>query len=176
MRSWLLAALTLLLPLAAVCQSESITSFYNKYENLEEVTDLTLSGGLLKMISEYKGGDDQDPLQKVSHLRLLVMEERNAVQKNDLKALFSGIQKENFEQLVQVRDEQTLVDIYIQEKDKLISNALLVVNEPDNFVMISLEGAFSLSELENLNIDVEGAEYFKKYNKNKEKNKSKKKL
>ncbi len=176
MKNWLLAV-ALLLPLAGVCQSKSISAFYDKYENLEEVLNITLSGGVLKMITKHSDENgESDPIERVSELKVLVMEDGNVVKKSDLKALKSGIRHEKFEQLVQVRDEQTYVDIYIQEEGGIISNALLVVNEPDNFVMISLEGELSLKDLENIDIDVDGAEYFKKYNSKSKKSKRKKRL
>lgn len=169
MKNIIIAACLLLAPLMAFCQDSSptIQSFYNKYSQIEDVLDIKLSGGILKMVSSFSSDNNEkaDPIEKISYLRILVMDNGNLVKPGDLKKLMRDVKSDGFEDLIQVREKETRVDVMIKEKNSIISNALLVVNDVDNFVLISLEGTFSLEDLESLDLDVEGAEYFKKMKK-----------
>ena len=176
MKNMIIAACLLLAPLMSFSQQSNpaIQSFYDKYSEIDNVSDIELSGGLLKFISSYASDESgiKDPIEKVSYLRILVMNDGNIVKPADLSNLLRSVKADAFEDLMQIRDGKTKVDVLIKESKGVISNALLVVNDDEDFVLISLEGSLSLKDLESLNLDVEGAEYFKKMKQKKGKKKA----
>jgi len=149
-------------------QSKSIENFYNKYTNYDDVMDISLSGFVLKLATNYSDDEEADKmLRKITQIRVMIMDEGNLVEKSDLKSLIRDVKKDSFDELMQIRDKGNLVDFFIKEKDNKITNVLMLINSSDGFLMLSLEGLLDFSDLNNVNIDIEGVENFKKIPKNK---------
>ena len=152
----------------ANAQHPSVKAFYDKYMGLEKVTNISLQGWVLQMAAEFTDEEDGKALlEKITKLRVMVMEEGNLVSKNDYRSLTQSLEKDSFEKLMDVRDGDDNIDIYLQEKGGNISNVLLMVNSPDEFVMLSLEGNLKFEDLKKLDFDLDGAEHFKKIPKDK---------
>ena len=87
MRIIVVYVLLVLLPALLSGQSKYITQFYNNYKAQEEVTNLNLRGFVLSLASTF--ADDEDArkiLRKVSHLRLLMMEDESGQDEKILAA------------------------------------------------------------------------------------------
>ncbi|MFT5264956.1 MAG: hypothetical protein ACI8YQ_003706 [Polaribacter sp.] len=144
-------------------QSNSIESFYEQYAKNEKVTNVTIKGWLLDIASHITSDESsKEVLSKITQLRILLMEDGNPVTKNELSRLKKGIKKDHFEELLQIRDEGSHVDFYIREEGDHITNVLMLVNDNDEFVLLSLEGLLKLEDLKNIKIDTDGAEHFEK--------------
>lgn len=158
MRYFLLCAFTLSLAFTAAAQSNAINSFVEKYSNTDAVTTLNLSGNLLNMIIEENDEDgDKNFMSRLDALRIISIEDRSAVDANDISALRQGIQANNYEELIRVRDGKDLVHIYLLEnKDQVIEELIILVEEPEEFTLVSLSGAMRYEDLKNLDIDDAG--------------------
>lgn len=144
-------------------QSKNIESFYDQYAKDENVTNVTIKGWLLDIATQFTDdADSKEVLSKITKLRVLVMENGNPVTKKDFNKLKRDIQKDDFEELLQIRDEGSHVDFYIREEGDLITNVLMLVNDEDEFVLLSLEGLMKLEDLKHIKIESEGSEHFEK--------------
>ncbi|MDX1942999.1 MAG: DUF4252 domain-containing protein [Saprospiraceae bacterium] len=144
-------------------QTKAIANFYDKYKSMEHVTDLKLRGWVLKLASSFSDdAQEAQLLRKISQLRILTMENGNLVSPNEYKNLIKNIKQEAFEELFQVRDDGQTIEFLIREKGDTITDVLMLVSGDDGFIMLSLEGALKFSDLNDLNIEVEGSEHFKK--------------
>ncbi|MCB0586326.1 MAG: DUF4252 domain-containing protein [Phaeodactylibacter sp.] len=164
MRTFILSALLALGPLFAFAQPRPIARFYDKYKQFENVTDVKLQGWLLEIATSF-AEEDEDArklLDKITYLRVLVMDEGNLVSPGEYKSLLRDIRQSSFEELFKVKEGQEDISFFIREKGDTITDVLLLVNGEDDFVLLSLEGLFKFSDLHNLNIDVDGAEHFEK--------------
>jgi len=159
MKNLMLILITTIIPFLATAQQKNIEAFYEKYAELENVTNINMNGTFLKMTCD---SNDENIFNKITNLRVMVMEKTNQIDYRDLKTLRKDIRHKGFEDLIKVRDGQAQVDIMLREKDDLITNVLIIVNDVDGFVLLSLEGLFSLKDLKNWDIDVEGSEHLKK--------------
>lgn len=149
-------------------QTKSIQNFYDKYANHDEVTNISLSGFVLKLATSYTSDEETERMiNKITQVRVLIMEDGNLVQKADLKSLTNSMRKDNFEELMKIREKDNLVDFYIKEDQDKITNVLMLISSNDGFLLFSLEGLLNFSDLNNINIDVDGVENFKKIPKNK---------
>jgi len=154
-----------LLCMTAVCfgQTPAIQSFYSKYKNQENVTDIKLKGWVLKLASTFADEEDAERLLKnITHLRVLIMEEGNLVGVSEYKQLIKSVKQDRFEELMKIKEEGSSIDFLIREKGDTITDVLILVSGEDGFVLLSLEGALQFKDLHNLEIDVEGGENFKK--------------
>lgn len=144
-------------------QNNSIESFYEQYAKDEKATNVTIKGWLLDIASHITSDESsKEVLSKITQLRVLLMEDGNPVTKKELSRLKKGIKKDQFEELLQIRDEGSHVDFYIREEGDHITNVLMLVNDNDEFVLLSLEGLLKFEDLKNIKIDTEGAEHFEK--------------
>ncbi len=156
-----LILLSVVLPLFGFSQSNSINDFFSKYKNHEEIMTFTISGGLIKFAASYSEDENAKILEKVSQVRLLIGDS-NLITKNDYKGLAKGLRNDSFEDLMQINAEGTKVDILIREQGNNISDVVLLVNDGEDFILISLEGNFQYSDLNDLNLNFKGGEYLKK--------------
>lgn len=148
---------------ANVNAQRSIQSFYEIYKDKDGVNDVTLKGFLLKMVAKYANEEEKpNVLERISHLRVLSMSNGNLVSKRDLKLLLNGIQRESYEPIAMVKDKGNNFELYIKEKEGMISNAVLVLNGKEDFILLSLEGLFRLDDLNGINFEVEGGEQLQK--------------
>ncbi len=163
MRFQIILIIFALCPLFLFGQSKSVKKFYNKYANYENVSDVTLQGWVLKMASNF--ADDKTAermLEKITKLRVLTMENGNLVNPADYSKLMREVRSDNFEDLIQIRNGTEHINLLIREDGETITDVVLFVNDADNFLLLSLEGALKFSDLQNINIDVDGSEHFKK--------------
>lgn len=166
----LLLASLALAPFLLFGQTKSVKNFYQKYATYENANDITLQGWVLKLASRFadeEGGEKL--LQKITKLRVLTMENGNLVKQTDFRNLLDDVKKDSFDDLMEIRDGTARVNFLIREKGDTITDVLILVNDIDSFVLLSLEGALKFSDLQNINIEVEGAEQFKKLPKEKSK-------
>jgi Domain of unknown function (DUF4252) len=116
---------------------------------------------LIKFAASADENINKNVLDKISQIRLLVSEE-NFVTKNDYTKLKKNLKKDSFEDLMKINSEGTKIDILIRENGKYISEVVLLINDDEDFIMISLEGNFQYSDLNDLNLNIDGGNYLKK--------------
>lgn len=158
-----------MLCVAALCfgQNSAIQSFYGKYKDLEHVTDIKLQGWVLKLASTFADEEDAERiLKKITHLRVLVMENGNLVNASEYQQLIRSVKKDRFEELMKIKEDGANIDFLIREEGETITDVLILVSGEDGFVLLSLEGALQFKDLHNLEVDIQGGDNFKKIPKN----------
>lgn len=155
MKYLLLVALSISLCSIMHAQQRVINNFVDKYKNLEDVTHVNLSGNLLNLISEAKDEDgNRRFISQLDAIRVISIDNLDAVDADDISALRQGIQANDYEELVRVRDGKELVNIYLQEnKDQVIKELIVLVQEPGEFTLVSLSGEMYYEDLKELDLD-----------------------
>lgn len=140
-----------------------IQNFYRKYMTNEKMTNVNLSGWVLQMAAEYADeGKEKEMLQKITKLRVMIMEDGNLVSKTDYSDLIKDIRKDDFEPFMNIKEGGDKIDLYLRDDGETITNVLVLVNGDDEFVLLSLEGNLKFSDLNDINFDVKNGEIFKK--------------
>ena len=138
-------------------QNDPIDAFFQEYKGVAEATQIDLGGMILDFaISNADDEEEANLLRKISKLKVLTIPRGDLVSPEKVMELRTAVMANDFEELIQVRDEGDLVSIFMREADDSITNLLLLVEEEDEFVFVSLEGAFSFSDLQELDLDVDG--------------------
>ncbi len=163
MKNYLILFTLLLNPLFGWGQAPAIQHFYDKYKSMEQVQDIRLQGWVLELASKFSDEEAGEKLlRKITQLRVLIMEEGNLVSPGEYKTLLRDVKRASFQELIKVKEEGQHVDLLIREQGDTITDVLVVISGTDGFVLLSLEGALKFSDLNDLNIDVKGADQFKK--------------
>ena len=161
MRNLFLYCLLAFLPATAIAQSSYINHFFKEYKSQAEVTNLNIGSFMLRLVGTFS--DDEDAkkvLKKVTHLRMLVMEDDNLVSSDDYTSLIKGIQSDDFEELIQIRDKGQRIDFFLREDGDTITDVLMILRGDDEFLLLSLEGNLRFSDLKNIQLDIDGGDYF----------------
>ena len=162
MKKIMIAIAILAIPFLASSQSESIENFYEKYIENEKISDISLNGWILSLASKMSEEDGTEILQKITKLRIMIAEEKGIIQKSDIKKLMKDVRKNDFEDLMTIRDGDARINFMVREKGNTITNVLVVINDGGDFILLSLEGNLNFDDLKELNFDVEGGDVFKK--------------
>ena len=124
------------IPMTMFAQTDAITTFYEKYSDVEDAVQVEFSRWLSKKIVEYS--DDEDvkrALKDVTGLRVLVLEKANEAMRADFKTLRRDIPRGNYEALLKVREgKHTTVEFLIKEANGIIDDVLLMVNDKMNWL------------------------------------------
>lgn len=153
----------LVIPALSMAQNKVIKKFYDKYKGYENVTDIKLQGWVLKLAATFSDEEEAEKLlKKITHLRVLVMDEGNLVSKNEYSRLIKDVKQNAFEELIKIKEDDQNIEFMIREEKETITDVLILVNSPEDFILLSLEGNLKFSDLQNLNIDIDGGEHFQK--------------
>lgn len=157
MKNLIIIFTILIIPICANSQS-SINHFYKKHKRSENVVKFTVPGWLVNIASSIVASTTDDEQEKkaiklakkIKKLKLLVMENENTVKKQDYKNLIIDLKDNSFEDLLVVNSEGTKVNMLIREKKGKIKNFLLLVNDEEEFVMISIKSKLKIEDLQQL--------------------------
>jgi hypothetical protein len=118
---------------------------------------------VLKLAAKFADEDNAgDFVRKVTKLRLLNMENGNLVSRSEYNRLVKSVQSDRFEDLMQIREDGDDIRIMIREKGSAVTDVLVLITGQDGFTMLSLEGKLRFKDIQQLNIDIDGAEHFEK--------------
>lgn len=146
---------------ASLAQTKAINQFYNKYKHLENTEKIKLGGFLLQLAGRFSDDEATDQwMKKISSLRIMTINNGNPVSSDDYNDLIKSVKKEAFEDLMTVREDGKKIQFLIREKGDSITDLLLLVSGEDEFTLLSLEGLLKFSDLNDMNIDINGEKEF----------------
>lgn len=163
MKTVFLFACLALMPVLTRAQSKALDTFQRKYKGAEESFSLNVSGGVLRLLMWFDGNEEDRELKEfakeVKHVKIFrVPQRKHGLSLADFNHLKEEVRKEAFDELMTVRSDDGNVDILIKEKNDLISDILLLINDQDDFVVLSLRGKMDLNKVFKMcnNIHIKG--------------------
>jgi len=170
MKKVYLSILCLLPGIVVLAQSRAISEFHEKFKDDGKYLSVHIEGGLLSFLSNVDTNDENasDFLKAVSGIESINL---HKIDRNDsdfdetyLKSFKKAVLKEKFEELMVVREGDTNVDFLIKENKGKISELLMMIDEEEEFVLLSFSGEIDLATLSKLSddLDIHGAKHLKK--------------
>ncbi|MCB9081383.1 MAG: DUF4252 domain-containing protein [Lewinellaceae bacterium] len=164
-RQWYyLVIIALLGPVIGTAQNTALDKFIQQFRNQESATSLQLSGWGLQLASRKTQNEDaQRLLNRITGLRMLSLKEGQTIARPQLKDLLSNLHTDHYEDLAVFRDGDNMVQFLIRENTSgMITDLLMLINGEDNFLLLNLEGELRFSDLNDLDLEFEGAENLKR--------------
>lgn len=116
-----------------------VWSFYHSHRRDEGVMKFTVPGFLIKATTWFV--DEKDTkllLKKMGTVRVLVAEGKcNAFSNKESKRLIRRLHRNNFEDLIAIKDNENRVNIMVKERRGKIRRYLLFANDEEDSIMIS---------------------------------------
>lgn len=172
MKKLMMGAVMLVLSVTAQGQGDAITKFFNKYQDDDSFTQVTVSAKMFNLFTnmEVKSKDDQEVLNAISKLKgLRVLAKENARNSRELyKEALALIPIKEYEELMSVRDKDKDMKFFIKEsKPGVINELVMVSGGNEEFMVLSLFGEIDLKEISKIGskMDIDGLQHLKKMDK-----------
>ena len=166
MKNWIFVFVAFFATGNAIAQN-GLNRFVEQYAGIEHANKLTLQGGLLQLIgNDSENQKAQKTLTKLNKLTALWIDDFNPVSKKEVNQLLRNLRKDRFESLIMVKEGGANVNFMVQENGQNITGVILLVDGIDSFLLINLMGNLQYEDLGNIDLEIEGMDYFKKLPKN----------
>lgn len=156
MRKIALLIPVLLLPLMLTAQKTPIDKLFNKYYGKKGFTTVLVTQDMFEVISnmEKEKGDIEGTLGKISRVRVIAQEDEADVEAVNFMEELKGVEFDDYKELVVVKEADQEVLVLAKEEDGKLRELLVLVGGEDN-VLVSIEGKFTMGDLESLG-DLDG--------------------
>ena len=144
--------ITLLITLSSVC-SYGQQSFFDKYAEMDGVTSVYITKSILSLFpkgqASVNGVNIGNIASRLDNIQILSADEQPIIDK--LRKETSGINSRNgYEELMRVREDGEKTTIYFKDGKKDKKEFVLLVDEKDEFTIISIVGDLSLQEIQGI--------------------------
>jgi len=154
-----------MLAFAVQAQDSSIASLFNKYQDDERFTKVSVSSKMFELFMQLEPDDPDnkelaEAISKLEGLKILAGDSITGAKKYYLEAR-DNVQKSNFEELMAVRDGDQDVLFLVKENGNIINEMLMLVGGEREFVAMSLYGEIDLKTISKLSkgMNINGMKY-----------------
>lgn len=159
-------------------QSSVMAKFFEKYSGDQSFTEVKISPKMFSLITnmEVNSPEDKETLQAISKLKglNLLAKEKTENAKNLYKEAKAMVPKNEYEELMTVRDKDNDMIFYIKEgSGGKINELLMIAGSDSSFVVLSIFGDIDLNSISRIGkkMNVSGLENLEKIDeKSKKKN------
>ncbi len=165
----LLLAVPFLIVSQLMAQDSPIQLLVDKYSEKKGVTTVVISKDMLKLLGGFGQDKDSNAMsQALANVQGLTILKYTAASADDnlaekiYKDIMGTIPMKDYNEIMKIKKNGKKVSL-LQRKDSGIGNMLLIVNEEDKVVLISLDGSINVEAFskiaKSLNVDaLKGAE------------------
>lgn len=140
-------ALSICLLFSIVAANAQDYGLYWKYKDYDGIS-LTVPSVAIDIGSWFvEEKTDRVLLRKINKVRVMAFEDNNPVTDRDLKRFDRKARHRNLEDLVYFREGKTHVRILAKERRNVIRKVVVLVQSPEEFVLVSVKGRFRLDDI-----------------------------
>lgn len=151
----------LFIPLYAQAQTPSIERIFNTYSVDENFSYVNISGQMLRLLSS-RSDDEPGLTSRLSRIRILSSSNlEDATITAAFRDLNNSLMRQDYEELMEIRDSGSHFRFLMKGDDEMIEQLILIGQDKDSHVLISIEGRIKLSELSRISDTIPGLEGLK---------------
>lgn len=158
--------------LGANAQNDAISKFFSKYEEDMDFTVVNITGRMFNLFTdlEIENKEDKEVLDAISKLTGLKILARDDYSNSRTlyKEANSLLPRTEYDELMTIRDEDKNMRFVVKEKNKKITELVMVMGGEREFFILSLVGDIDLNQIANISskMNVDGLEGLKKLEEN----------
>ncbi|MBX2842148.1 MAG: DUF4252 domain-containing protein [Flammeovirgaceae bacterium] len=169
-KSFIIAIVFILSEVISYGQSGSIDQFFDKYQGNDNLFTMNFSGNFLQSMFENESGEDdiEQAIKGIQDFRIIsAKKELNSITTIEVDNLRKRLKKERFEELIKIRNGKSKIDFMILEKNGIVTNFMMLVDDDDEFVVLSFQGEIDLDHIGEItkNMKIDGMEHLKELKK-----------
>ena len=145
----------LLVPLMMTAQNKPIDKLFKKYYGKEGFTTVLVTEDMFEVIAnmEESKGEIEGTLGKIERVRVIAQEDEVEADAVNFMDELKGMEFDDYKELVVVKEADQEVLVLAKEEDGRLQELLVLVGGEEN-VLVSVEGNFTMKDLEALsNLD-----------------------
>ncbi len=136
----------------------SFNNLFDKYENEDDVTVISISKAMFKMIpGNINTGniDIKNIVPKIESMLIITSEKAGIREKmsSEFKSLIN--QNKNYEELMRVKSGKSNIIFNAKKKGDIINELVMLINDEKDFVAIQISGNFTLDDIQKIAKDTE---------------------
>ena len=145
---------------ASLWAQGSFDKFFAKYADADGFTVVNITPKMFSMFSKVDINDPEGQkimavAKKLTGLRIITADHGNTELSKKLYKEAASFLTKDFEELMSIKDDGTLVKFMVRENTKgNIAELVMLVGGDDEFVAITINGDFSVSDLSNISKDM----------------------
>jgi hypothetical protein len=139
-------------------QNNTFKSLFEKYENEDDVTIVSISKSMFNLIpGNIRTGDVdlKSITSKVESLLIITSEKSDMKEKMNVEFKALVGKNKNYEELMRIRSGKSNVTFNVRKKGDLINELIMLINDETDFVAIQLLGNFTLDDIQKLTKDMD---------------------
>lgn len=143
----------------STAQEQSLNEFVRDYHHRDGIKHFTIPGFLVRLAGNIVLNDedrlDREALRplirNIGGVSILLATEGHRIENRDLKRLKSNLLDENYEPLVSIRDEDSLVEIFSWDKKDITRRLLFIIQDDDDeSLLVTVRGYFTPEDISKL--------------------------
>ncbi|HLT81586.1 MAG TPA: DUF4252 domain-containing protein [Cyclobacteriaceae bacterium] len=146
-----LTLVILTMSVTAQAQNDAISRFFDKYAGDDSFTQVTVSSKMFSLFTDMEAEtpEDKEVLEAISKLKgIRIIAKDNARNARELyREAFALIPKSDYQELMSVRDDRKDMKFMIREDGDKISELLMVMGGPEEFMVLSVFGEIDLKQI-----------------------------
>lgn len=144
--------ITLLMTLCSIC-SYGQQSFFDKYAEMEGVTSVYITKSMLSLFpkgqTSVNGVNIGNIASRLDNIQILSADEQPIIDKLRKETSVINI-RNGYEELMRVREDGEKTTIYFKDGKKDKKEFVLLLDEKDEFTIISIVGDLTLQEIQGI--------------------------
>ncbi len=169
-----LLILLFITPVWSFGQDGSVAEIFDDFSGKDGYTSVDITKGLFELFAEIDADDPEfdefkkavDGLESMRLLAYSVKEEKGTHEEKErfINAVKNGVPFDAFKELMVVRDGDSKVNFYAKSEGQIIKEMIMIVDGPDEAVLLSLFGDIDLNHIAKLGagMDMGGLEHLGK--------------
>ena len=157
----------------AYAQEDAISKFFDKYEEDENFTHVTITSRMFGLFANLDIEDEEDKelmdaVSKVKGLKIIGKDDiENSAADALYKEAFELIPDKEYDELMTVRDKDTDMKFLIKEENSVITELIMIMHGDNEFFLLSLIGDIDLKQISRLSksMDIDGFQHLKNIDK-----------
>jgi hypothetical protein len=157
-KRWSLLML-LVVPVLMMAQNP-MDSLYEEYAGKKGFTSVNISPEMFRMFAEKKidtthidDADSKEAINMISNMngmKILTYSKKDPRDNSFYEEIKRSFNFDEYAELMKVKEENTDVTFYIKRKGDMISEMLMVADEPDETVVMNFSGLFNMRTVSRL--------------------------
>lgn len=151
---------------------DAISRFFEKYTRDDSFTNISVTSRMFSLFTnlEMESEEDQEILDAIGKLEGLKILTKDQPDGKGMEMYFEAIDrlaKNDFEELMSIRDEEKDIKFMIKERGKIISELVMVMGSREEFFVLTLFGEIDLKQVAKISkaMDIDGLDNLKNLNK-----------
>ena len=148
-------------------QSQSpADEIFDKYSGMEGFTTVYISKYMFDLFKDVENEDVSDEMQeaisRLNSIKILATDDDPGTKTsvNLYEEVIKNLPEEEYKELMVIKEKDENVQFLIREKNKKVIELLLLVDSPDESVMISIQGDIDMKNISKItkSLNIEGME------------------